>query len=77
VHHRLQLDPTEGEEFIKTSGMGLMAQYRQRQLDHIQTHYDNGDHSHMLVVDLDLFLPLSTLGILHTLGKRPDNPVAS
>jgi hypothetical protein len=38
---------------------------------------DFQDHSHMLIYDMDLAVPLSVLGVLHSIGTLPNDVVAS
>merc|ERR1711988_216854 len=54
-----------------------MAKYRNRMTKYIVDSPKYSKFSHMLVLDLDLAISLSPLGVLHTLGKVPSNPVAS
>jgi len=68
-------DSSESKDYFKSSAIGRMAEYRQRMVNYILENYK--DYSHMLVVDLDLGVSISPLGILHTLGTLPDSPVAS
>ena len=70
-------DATEADDYWKSSAIGRMAEFRQRIVDHMVEGDKYDDYSHMIVVDLDLKVSLSPLGILHTLGKRPDAAVAS
>mmetsp|Transcript_10963 Transcript_10963/g.25843 ORF Transcript_10963/g.25843 Transcript_10963/m.25843 type:complete len:776 (-) Transcript_10963:143-2470(-) len=70
-------DSTEADDYWKSSAIGRMAEFRQRMVDYIVEGDTYDDYSHMIVVDLDLKVSLSPLGILHTLGKRPDAAVAS
>lgn len=70
-------DATEADDYWKSSAIGRMAEFRQRIVDHIVGGDKYDDYSHMIVVDLDLKVSLSPLGILHTLGKKPDAAVAS
>lgn len=70
-------DATEASDYFRSSAIGNMAKFRQRMVDYMLSSEKYKDHSHMIVVDLDLGISFSPLGILHTLGKMPDNPVAS
>lgn len=49
-----------------SSGVGKLGDFRQTVLDHIVQNY--GTYSHMIVLDVDLGVSVSPLGILHTLG---------
>lgn len=49
-----------------SSGVGKLGDFRQIVLDHITHNY--GEYSHMIVLDVDLGVSISPLGILHTLG---------
>merc|ERR1712113_1281505 len=69
------------------SAVGEMHEYRQHILDHILENYaepvdgvvenDRQYFSHMLVLDLDLDISISPLGLMHSLGRMPNNVVAS
>ena len=65
-----------GSAFFQGSAVERMGEYRQRAVDHILAKDDYRQYSHLLVLDHDLGVSFSPLGILHTLGKLPDNPVA-
>jgi len=73
ISHRY--DATEEEDYFTSSAIGKMADYRQKMSDYIIETYST--FSHMMVIDLDLKVSLSPLGILHTLGTVPDVAVAS
>jgi len=64
-------------DFAHSKAVGDMDRYRQRMADYILENPDYEHFSHMMVVDIDLGISLSPLGILHTLGVMPNNPVAS
>ncbi|CAB9527684.1 expressed unknown protein [Seminavis robusta] len=64
-------------DFSHSSAIGDMHKYRQRVVDYVLTKPKYHDFSHMLVLDIDLGVSLSPFGVLHTLGTRPNNPVAS
>jgi hypothetical protein len=70
-------DATEATDYFRSSAIGNMAKYRQRMVDYLVSNTKYDDYSHMIVIDLDLGISFSPLGILHSLGKMPDNPVAS
>lgn len=70
-------DSSESKDYFKSSAIGRMAEYRQRIVSYILEEDAYKDYSHMLVVDLDLGVSISPLGILHSLGTMPDSPVAS
>jgi len=70
-------DSTEAKDYFKSSAIGGMATYRQRIMDFISTSPKYEHHSHVMVLDMDLGVSISPLGIMHTLGKLPNNPVAS
>lgn len=69
---------TNTGDYKHSKAIGDMDVYRQRITDYIT---DNAiyqhDYSHMLVLDIDLAVSLSPFGILHSLGKHPENAVAS
>jgi hypothetical protein len=57
--------------------VGEMHNYRNRGIQYIRSDPKYKDFSHLLVLDVDLAVPFSPLGILHTLGSKPDHAVAS
>jgi hypothetical protein len=63
-------DSTEAKDYFTSSAIGKMSDFRQRIVDYVVNNpvYDN--FGHMLVMDLDLQVSLSPLGILHTLGTK-------
>jgi hypothetical protein len=63
-------DSTEAKDYFTSSAIGKMSDFRQRIVDYVVNNpvYDN--YGHMLVMDLDLQVSLSPLGILHTLGTK-------
>ena len=76
ISHRY--DATEANDYFKSSAIGNMADYRQKIVNHILSAPAYSKHySHMMVIDLDLKISLSPLGVLHTLGTVPDVAVAS
>eukprot|EP00591_Stephanopyxis_turris_P010757 CAMPEP_0195519850 /NCGR_PEP_ID=MMETSP0794_2-20130614/15626_1 /TAXON_ID=515487 /ORGANISM="Stephanopyxis turris, Strain CCMP 815" /LENGTH=441 /DNA_ID=CAMNT_0040649081 /DNA_START=501 /DNA_END=1826 /DNA_ORIENTATION=+ len=75
VSHRY--DAKEAKDYFQSSAIGRMAEFRQRIVDYIVASPLYEDYSHMIVLDMDLGVSLSPLGVLHTLGELPDNPVAS
>lgn len=60
-----------------SKAVGKMARYRNRMTKYVVESPKYKAYSHMLTIDLDIAVSLSPLGILHTLGKVPTNPVAS
>jgi hypothetical protein len=70
-------EATEATDYFRSSAIGKMADFRQKIVDHVlgSDYYDN--YSHMIVLDMDLGVSISPLGILHTLGVLPDETVAS
>jgi hypothetical protein len=70
-------DATEAKDYFKSSAIGKMAEYRQRMVDYVVGNPFYNDYSHMIALDLDIGVSLSPLGILHTLGIMPKDPVAS
>ena len=65
------------ENYAYTSAIGEMHTYRNRAINYIQTDPKYESYSHVLVLDVDLSVPFSPLGILHTLGLKPNTVVAS
>jgi len=70
-------DALESKDYFESSAIGHMLDYRQRIVDYITSSQSYTSFSHMLVMDLDLAISISPLGLLHTLGKIPNYPVAS
>mmetsp|Transcript_6760 Transcript_6760/g.9829 ORF Transcript_6760/g.9829 Transcript_6760/m.9829 type:complete len:752 (-) Transcript_6760:25-2280(-) len=70
-------DATEAADYFRSSAIGNMAKFRQRMVDYLVSSEKYDNFSHMVVLDLDLGISFSPLGILHSLGKMPDNAVAS
>jgi len=70
-------DSLESKDYFTSSAIGKMALYRQRISDYIITNPKYQDFSHMLVLDLDLAVTISPLGVLHSLGLMPHSVVAS
>mmetsp|Transcript_8662 Transcript_8662/g.9561 ORF Transcript_8662/g.9561 Transcript_8662/m.9561 type:complete len:616 (+) Transcript_8662:152-1999(+) len=70
-------DSFEAKNFITSSSIGKMGTFRQRMVDYIVESPEYKDYTHMIVVDLDLGISLSPLGILHSLGKSTERPIAS
>jgi len=70
-------DATESKEYFKSSAIGKMADFRQRMVDYITQAPQYANFSHMLVMDLDLQVSISPLGLIHSLGTVPDSAVAS
>jgi hypothetical protein len=67
----------ENEDYFQESAVGSMVQFRQRMADYILSSPAYRDYTHVLVMDMDLGISLSPLGVLHSLGKTPDNAIAS
>jgi len=61
-------DSTEAENYFMSSAIGKMSEFRQQIVDYVlgKPYYD--EYSHMIVIDLDLQVSLSPLGIMHTIG---------
>jgi hypothetical protein len=70
-------DFDRNKPYETSSAIGRMAEFRQRMVDYILTEPRYENYTHMIVMDLDLGVSLSPLGVVHTLGLLPDNPVAS
>jgi len=70
-------DDVELEDFDYSSAIGEMHTYRNMAINYIQKDAKYKDYSHLLVLDIDLQISFSPLGILHTLGVHPDHVVAS
>lgn len=64
-------------DFSHSSAIGDMHKYRQRVVEYVLGNPTYHDFSHMIVLDIDLGVSMSPLGVLHTLGSLPNNPVAS
>ena len=67
----------ESTDYFKKSAVGSMVRFRQRMADYILGAATYKDYTHMMVMDMDLGISLSPLGILHSLGRAPDNAIAS
>jgi hypothetical protein len=70
-------DSTESKDYFQSSAIGSMARFRQLMVDYVMAEPVYNEYSHMVVIDLDLGISVSPLGVLHSVGKKPDNPVAS
>jgi len=67
----------EGKKpFAQTSAIGRMADFRNRMVTHILSNLRYANYTHMMVLDIDLGVSISPLGILHTLGTLPQEIVA-
>mgnify|MGYP007080219342 CR=1 FL=1 len=64
-------------DYDYSSEVGEMDVYRNLAFDYIRGDPKYTSFSHVMVLDVDLGVPISPLGILHTLGLRPDFVVAS
>lgn len=67
----------ESTDYFKKSAVGSMVRFRQRMADYILAAPAYKDFTHSIVMDMDLGISLSPLGILHSLGKAPENAIAS
>lgn len=65
------------ENYDYSSAIGEMHTYRNKAVQYIIGDPKYRDFNHLLVLDVDLAVPVSPLGILHTLGLKPDHAVAS
>lgn len=74
---RHRYDEHEELEFAFTSAIGPMADFRNRMMDYVQNKKEYNDYSHVIVYDMDLIVSLSPLGIIHSIGGMPDNPIAA
>jgi hypothetical protein len=74
--HRYE-DGFESIDYFKRSAVGSMVRFRQRMNDYILTAPAYQNYTHMLIMDMDLGISVSPLGLLHSLGKAPNNTVAS
>ena len=70
-------DSSESKDYFMSSAIGRMAEYRQRVVDYVMEKDDYTEHSHVLVLYLDLGVIISPLGTLHSLGSMPNILVAS
>jgi len=75
ISHRY--DSTEAKDYFTSSSVGKMAEFRQRIVDHVTSNQNYDSYSHMLVMDMDLGVSISPLGLLHSIGEVPESPVAS
>lgn len=67
----------DAEDYSYASAIGKMHFYRNAAITYIQGDKKYESFSHLLVLDVDLSVPFSPLGILHTLGLKPNTVVAS
>ena len=63
--------------YEETSAIGRMGEFRQRLVDHVIEDSKYTNYSHYLVLDIDLAVSISPLGIIHSIGKLPNDTVAS
>lgn len=70
-------DSTESQDYFHSSAIGSMARFRQKMVDYIIAEPEYAVYSHMMVIDLDLGISISPLGVLHSVGLMPDNPIVS
>jgi hypothetical protein len=70
-------DFEKGIPYERTSAIGRMGEFRQRLVDHILKEPKYENYSHFIVLDIDLSVSISPFGILHSLGKLPNDAVAS
>lgn len=70
-------DAKEAEDFFMSSTIGEMHKFRQRVVDHITSSSEYNNYSHMLLLDLDLDVSISPLGIVHSLGSVQNSAIAS
>ena len=75
VSHRYE--SAEAENYFMSSAVGRMPEFRQKMVNYILQSSTYQNYSHMLVLDLDLKVTISPLGVLHTLGSVTDAAVAS
>ena len=54
------------------SGVGKLGDFRQIVVDHVIQNYGEEEYSHMIVLDVDLGVSVSPLGIVHTLGLKSE-----
>jgi hypothetical protein len=68
-------DATEASDHFHSSAIWNMAKFRQRMVDYMLVSEVYNGHSHMIVVDLDLGVSFSPLGILHSSERCPIAPL--
>lgn len=68
---------TTNNPYSKTSAIGRMAEFRNLMVDHILETPEYAEYSHILVLDMDLGVSISPLGLIQTLGILPEEAVAS
>jgi hypothetical protein len=76
-HESHRYESSEATDYFKASAIGPMAKYRQRMMDYILSTDKYKDYSHVLVMDLDIGVSLSPLGVMHSLGLFHDKAIAS
>jgi hypothetical protein len=67
-HMSHRYDSTESKDYFTSSAIGKMADFRQKIVDYVKADPKYFDYSHMVVVDIDLQVSFSPLGLMHTLG---------
>jgi hypothetical protein len=70
-------DAKESENFFSSSTIGEMHHFRQRVVNHITNSQTYNNFSHMLLLDVDIGVSISPLGVLHSLGHVQSNAIAS
>jgi len=70
-------ESTEATDYFKSSAIGPMAKYRQRMMKYILNSPKYANYSHVLVMDCDIGVSLSPLGVVHSLGLFHDKAIAS
>jgi hypothetical protein len=75
-YNRIHRDSVE-INYDYSHSIGEMHNYRNKAIQYITTDPKYKDFSHVMVLDVDIAVPFSPLGILHTLGSKPDHAVAS
>lgn len=65
------------DDFFRRPSAGKLPKFRQQLLEHVLEDPLLKNYSHMMVMDLDLAVSISPLGLLHSLGLMPDQPIAS
>jgi len=67
----------ENGNYLLTSAIGRMPEFRQRLVDFVLSAPELKDYTHMMVLDMDLQISLSPLGILHSIGRSTEHAIAS
>ena len=75
--HELHRDFEKDIPYERTSAIGRMGEFRQRMVQYILQEPKYANYSHYIVLDVDLGVSISPLGIVHSIGSHPDEAIVS